>query len=65
MVTFHYTGKKNKSKVIAVFHRAGNVTVEGVVRRDERYLWTHKPAKGMECCENGTIPAYIRRGDNE
>ena len=50
-----------------VFHRAGNITVDGVVRRDERYVWTHPYESRNDCdaCMKGLIPASVKKGENE
>jgi len=62
VITAHYTAN---GKVYKVYHRAGNITADGVVRKDEKYIWTHKPNKQCDACEKGTIPADIKRGERE
>jgi len=55
----------SKNKPVRIYHRAGNITVDGVVRKDERYIWTHKPDKQDVCCTAGRIPPGLAKEDKD
>jgi hypothetical protein len=46
-----------------MYHRAGNITVEGHTRKDEKFAWTHPYAERETCvaCLYNRIPDEIRR----
>jgi hypothetical protein len=45
-----------------IYHRAGNMTVDGALRRDEKYSWTHPVDEQKTCvaCTKGTIPPEVK-----
>lgn len=56
-------GELNKAgEKVRVYHRAGNITVEGLLRQDEKYVWTHLVDEPCSACDNGTIPQSVKDG---
>jgi hypothetical protein len=63
MITKWEVNKRNKP--VAIYHRTGNITVDGIVRRDERYVWTHKPNKEDVCCTEGRMPPDLLKEERD